>query len=42
MQEIYAEQGAAGRLRTEFFDGTHHCGLAEQQTILDFLDRELR
>lgn len=42
MQEIYAGKGAAGVLRTEFFDGTHHCGLAEQQTILDFLDGELR
>ena len=42
MQEIYQEKGAGGRLRTEFFDGEHHCGLAEQQTILDYLDAQLR
>ena len=42
MQEIYHEKGADGRLRTEFFDGPHHCGLQEQQTILDYLDAQLR
>ena len=42
MQEIYAQQGAAGRLQTEFFDGAHHCGLEEQQTILRYLDDQLR
>jgi len=42
MQEIYREKGAGGRLRTEFFDGPHHCGLAEQQTILRYLDEQLR
>lgn len=42
MQEIYAEKGAAGRLRTEFFDGGHHCGLAEQDTIIRYLDAQLR
>ena len=42
MQEIYAEKGAGGRLRTEFFDGAHHCGLQEQQTIIDYLDAMLR
>ncbi len=37
MQEIYASEGApAGLLRTEFFDGPHHCGLREQDTILDY------
>ena len=37
MQEIYLENGAPGLLRTEFFEGGHHCGLREQQLILDFL-----
>ena len=32
---------AAGPLRTLFFDGGHHCGLAEQETILDFLRETL-
>lgn len=41
MQELYRQKGAAGRLRTEFFDGAHHCGLAEQQTIIDFLAAQL-
>ena len=36
MQEIYLENGAPGLLRTEFFEGGHHCGLREQQLILDF------
>ncbi len=26
----------AGLLRTKFFDGPHHCGLREQDTILDY------
>ena len=30
------ENGAPGLLRTEFFEGGHHCGLREQQLILDF------
>ena len=42
MQAIYEEKGAGGRLRTEFFDGPHHCGLAEQQTILDYLAAQLK
>ena len=42
MQAIYAEKHAGGRLRTEFFDGPHHCGLAEQQAILDFLGTRLK
>ena len=42
MQDIYKEKGAAGLLRTEFFDGPHHCGLQEQETIIDFFDTQLR
>ena len=42
MQAIYQKKGAAGMLRTEFFDGSHHCGLAEQQAIIDYLDRQLK
>lgn len=42
MQDIYEEKGAGGRLRTEFFDGAHHCGLREQQTIIGYLDAQLR
>ncbi|MBQ9661464.1 MAG: alpha/beta fold hydrolase [Bacteroidales bacterium] len=42
MQEIYDGKGAGGRLRTEFFDGPHHCGLAEQETIIRYLDDQLR
>ncbi len=42
MQRIYSEKGAAGKLRTEFFHGTHHCGPAEQKTISDFLKAELQ
>ena len=42
MQAIYEEKGAGGRLRTEFFEGEHHCGLREQQTILAYLDGQLR
>ena len=41
MQEIYQEKGAGGRLRTEFFDGPHHCGLAEQDSIMAFLAEQL-
>jgi hypothetical protein len=42
MQAIYEEKGAGGRLRTEFFEGEHHCGLREQQTLLAYLDAQLR
>lgn len=42
MQEIYTEKGAGGRLRTEFFDGPHHCGLAEQRTIQEYLAAQLK
>ena len=41
MQAIYSKSGGAGRLRTEFFDGDHHCGLREQETILRFFKEEL-
>ncbi|MCR5709299.1 MAG: exo-alpha-sialidase [Bacteroidales bacterium] len=36
MQSIYAEAGDEGALLTEFFDGGHHCGLREQERILQF------
>lgn len=42
MQAVYEEAGAAGKLRTEFFDGPHHCGKREQSTIVDFLNQVLR
>lgn len=42
MHEIYDARGAGERLRTEFFDGPHHCGLAEQDTILRYLDGQLK
>ncbi len=38
MQEIYTEKGAEGRLRTEFFEGGHHCGKEVQSVIVDFFD----
>jgi len=41
MNAIYDEKGARGKLRTEFFDGPHHCGKAEQQTIIDFFRENL-
>lgn len=40
MQAIYAEAGATG-LCTEFFDGEHHCGLAEQERIIRFFRETL-
>lgn len=40
MQSIYRENGAAGALRTEFFEGGHHCGLREQQTIIHFFKHD--
>lgn len=42
MQAIYAKAGAQGRLRTEFFDGGHHCGLREQALILDYFRQQFR
>lgn len=45
MQEIYSEipgiAAPSGPLRTLFFDGGHHCGLQEQETILDFFRETL-
>lgn len=35
MQDIYARNGST-RLRTEWFDGGHHCGIPEQERILRF------
>ena len=41
MQAIYAEAGTPSLLRTEWFDGGHHCGLHEQETILQFFRQQL-
>lgn len=41
MQALYGEAGGEGRLRTEFFDGGHHCGLREQETILQYFKEQL-
>lgn len=41
MNTIYDEKGAHGKLRTEFFDGGHHCGKAEQETIVEFFRENL-
>lgn len=42
MQAIYAKAGAHGLLRTEFFDGGHHCGIREQALILDYFRQQFR
>ena len=42
MQEIYESEGADGRLRTEFFDGPHHCGREVQRCITEYLDSCLK
>jgi hypothetical protein len=42
MNGIYAKDGAEGNLKTEFFDGPHHCGLEVQKRISDYLDSQLR
>lgn len=43
MQATYASRKKSqGKLRTEFFPGPHHCGLAEQKTITDYLKKELK
>ena len=39
MQSIYDEHGAEGRLRTEFFEGGHHCGKEVQRRIVDFFEK---
>lgn len=41
MQAIYDEKGADGRLRTEFFDGPHHCGKDVQKMIAEYLAGQL-
>ena len=41
MQEIYAAEGAPNALHTEFFDGSHHCGLEVQSRVTEFLESEL-
>lgn len=41
MQGIYREKNAEGLLRTEFFDGPHHCGTREQSIIADYLSSVL-
>lgn len=40
MQALFAEKGAIG-LRTEFFDGDHHCGKDCQAAVIDFLRENL-
>ena len=42
MQEIYESEGAGGELRTEFFDGPHHCGREVQRLITEYLDSCLK
>ncbi len=42
MQRIYKENGAPDRLNTVFFEGGHHCGKAEQDTIVRFLSQNLQ
>lgn len=37
MQAIYAREGSRN-LRTEWFDGGHHCGLGEQERIISFFE----
>ena len=42
MQEIYESEGVGGKLRTEFFDGPHHCGKEVQRLITEYLDSCLK
>ena len=42
LQQIYREEGAEGALKTEFFEGGHHCGKAQQRTLVRFLDGILK
>lgn len=39
MQAIYARAGATG-LKTEWFEGGHHCGLAQQERVIRFFQEE--
>lgn len=41
MQGIYDEKGATGKLKTELFDGPHHCGKDVQARIVDYLSDQL-
>ena len=42
MQEIYKENGAGNLLGTEFFEGGHHCGAAQQERVIRYLDYYLK
>lgn len=42
INSVYSDKGASGQAVTEFFDGAHHCGKAEQKTIVEFLDNQLK
>lgn len=41
MQGIYEEKGASGQLRTELFEGPHHCGKEVQAMIVNYLSEQL-
>ena len=41
MQSIYSGKGAEGMLRTEFFEGGHHCCKEVQAVVVDFLEKNL-
>lgn len=41
MKEHYIMAGAEKQLRTDFFDGPHHCGLDVQEMIVSFLQQQL-
>ena len=41
MQEIYRQNGAEGKLTTEFFEGGHHCGPREQERIMQYFRENL-
>lgn len=41
MREYYRIAGAEEQLRTDFFDGPHHCGVDVQERIISYLQQEL-
>ena len=41
MHDIYEAAGCGEALKTEFFEGGHHCGKKEQGLIVDFLEKSL-
>lgn len=41
MQQTYKSKRAAGVLKTEYFEGPHHCGLDVQKRIIDYFEEEL-